>query len=140
MACMSILPIPPLETATDPIHSPTDLCERWRALIGPFGFDEPRVWLTFVGADRRMHKVLTEIPVDREPDRGAALDLLSELAALLAEFEPGTTVAMLLTRPGRDRPGAADRRWAQVLTETARRAGVPIEPVFLANDRGIEPL
>lgn len=137
---MSILPIPLLKTATDPIHSPADLRERWRALIGPLGFDEPRIWLTFVAADRGMTKVLTEIPIDREPDRGAVLDLLSALSVLLGEFDEQTTVAMLLTRPGHDPAGAADRRWAQALTDTARRAGVPIEPIFLANDRAVVPL
>lgn len=141
MGVMStFLPIPPLETATDPIHSPADLSQRWRALAGPWGFGERRLWLTFVGADRRMHKVLTQVPIGREPDRGVVLDVLAALSELLAGFEPGTTVAMLLTRPGRDRPGAADRRWAQVLTETARRAGVGIEPIFLANDRAVRQL
>ena len=140
MACMSTLPIPPLETATDPIHSPADLGERWRGLMGPLGFGERLLWLGFVGADRRLHTMLTQVPIDRDPDRGVVLDLLAALSELLAGFEPSTTVAMLLTRPGRDRPGAADRRWAQVLTETARRAGVAIEPIFLANDRAVEPL
>ena len=30
--------IPPIDSATDPIHSPTDLGQRWRALMGPLGF------------------------------------------------------------------------------------------------------
>lgn len=136
----SFLPIPPIETATDPIHSPADLCERWRALMGPLGFGERLLWLGFVGADRRMYKTLTEVPVGREPDRGIVLDLLVALSGVLSECEPSTTVAMLLTRPGRDRPGIGDRRWAHVLTETARRAGVAIEPIFLANDWAIHPL
>lgn len=135
-----LLPIPPIDTATDPIHSPADLRERWRALMGPLGFGERSLWLGFVGADRRMIKTLTQVPVGRTPDRALVLDLVLELSDLLAQSDESTTVAMLLSRPGRDRPGAADRRWAQVLTETARRAGVQIEPIFLTNDRTIEQL
>lgn len=70
-------------------------------------------------------------PDDQDPDPGPGrpntrplvLDLVLALSDLLAQSDESTTVAMLLSRPGRDRPGAADRRWAQVLTETARRAG-----------------
>lgn len=134
------LPIPSLDTATDPIHSPADMCERWRALMGPLGFGERLLWLGFVGADRRMHKALSQLPVDAEPDRGLVLDLLAALSNLLADFDEPTTIAMLLTRPGRDGAGPSDRRWAQALTETARRAGVPIEPIFLATDRAVIPL
>ena len=132
--------IPSFDTATDPLHSADDMCQRWRALMGPLGFGERLLWLGFVGADRRMHKALTQLPVDAEPDRGVVLDLLEALSNMLAEFDEPTTIAMLLSRPGRDGAGIGDRRWAQVLTETARRAGVPIEPIFLANDRAVMPL
>jgi hypothetical protein len=134
----TLLPIPALETATDPIGAPADLLQRWRALMGPLGFGERVLWLAFVGADRRMHKILTDMPIAREPSRAAVLDLVTALVTLLAEFDQPTTVAMLLSRPGRDGAGAADRRWAQALTDTARRAGVAIEPIFLATDRTIE--
>lgn len=146
--------IPPIESATDPIGSPADLRERWRALMGTSGFGERLLWLGFVGADRRMYKTLTHVPIGREPSRGVALDIVLRLSDALAQFdaqaaqfdaqagpEQGpTTVAMLLTRPGRDHAGAADRRWARVLTDTARRVGVAIEPIFLANDRSIAQL
>lgn len=136
----TLLPIPALETATDPIGSPADLRQRWRALMGPLGFGERVLWLTFVGADRRMHKIISDLPITREPSRAAVLDLMTTLVTLLAEFDEPTTVAMLLSRPGRDSAGAGDRRWAKVLAETARRAGVAIEPIFLANDRTVEEL
>lgn len=135
-----LLPIPPIDTATDPIHSPADLRERWRALMGPLGFGERSPWLGFVGADRRMIKTLTQVPVGRTPDRALVLDLVLALSDLLAQSDESTTVAMLLSRPRPGPPRAADRRWAQVLTETARRAGVQIEPIFLTNDRTIEQL
>jgi len=48
-----------------------------------------------------------------------------------------TTVAMLLTRPGRGPIADADRRWAALLTDVADAIGVPIEPVFRGNDDSI---
>lgn len=135
-----LLPIPPIETATDPIHSPSDLRERWRALMGPLGFGERLLWIGFVGEDRRMIKTLSQLPVGRSPDRALVLDLMLALTEIVGRTDGTTTVAMLLSRPGRDRPGAGDRRWAEVLAETAGRVGVQIEPVFMANDRAVHAL
>jgi hypothetical protein len=42
------LPIPPIESATDPIGFAADLRQRWRALMGEFGFGERLLWLAFV--------------------------------------------------------------------------------------------
>lgn len=136
----TFLPIPSAQTATDPILCTADLHQRWRALMGPLGFRERRLWLGFVGADRRMVTTLIHMPVGRCPDRRTVLDLLVTLSGAVTERGEPTTVAMLLSRPGRDRPGTGDRRWARVLDETARRAGVAIEPIFLANDRAIEQI
>lgn len=101
--CTSILlPIPPIDTATDPIHSPADLRERWRALMGPLGFGERSLWLGFVGADRRMIKTLTQVPVGRTPDRALVLDLVLALSDLLAQsgrVDDGGDAAQP-TRPG----------------------------------------
>lgn len=133
--------IPSIETATDPIHTDADMGERWRALLGPLGFGQRMLWVGFVGADRCMHKVLSQVPVGRSPHRDLVTDLMIGLSALLdTDFEAGTSVALLLTRPGSDRGVADDHRWAQQLTEAAHRAGVPIEPIYLANDRAIQPL
>ncbi len=137
----STSPIPSITTATDPIHCAADMAERWRALMGPLGFAERTLWVGFVGPGRRMHKVLSQVPVGRRPDATLIDNLMAGLAVLLdTDFEPATSVALLLTRPGSEPAGAADHRWARLLTEAARRAGVAIEPIFLANDRAIEQL
>lgn len=49
MSHHELLPIPPVETATDPVYSAADLCQRWRALMGPLGFGERLLWFGFVG-------------------------------------------------------------------------------------------
>ncbi|WP_284226949.1 hypothetical protein [Mycobacterium antarcticum] len=134
MTTREFLPIPPTDTATDPIGSPADLQQRWRALMGPLGFRESLLQFVFVGPDRRMLKVLSEIPLPARPDPDLIGDLVMVLRDILATSPLGTTVAFLLTRPGVGAITTADRRWSSVLTRAAADAGVPIEPVFRAND------
>ncbi len=132
-----LLPIPPIESATDPIHSPADMRARWRALMGPLGFGERLLWVGFVGPDRCMHKTLTQMPVGRWPNRTIVENLLGGLATVLEESARGGSLALLLTRPGCDHISAEDRRWSDVLSETARKMGVRLEPTFRANDRDL---
>jgi hypothetical protein len=135
-----LLPIPPLESATDPIHSAADLRERWRALMGPLGFGERLLWIGFVGPDRRMIKTLTHMPIGRDPDRAVLTELLSGLGALARESAPASTLALLLTRPGFDGISAEDRHWSDTLAQVACEIDAPIEPLFRANDRNLVPL
>ena len=85
--------IPSIDTATDPIHSADDMCQRWRALMGPLGFGERLLWFGFVGPDRCMTKVLSQVPVGTAPHRGMVENLMVGLEVLLEDFEPGTSVA-----------------------------------------------
>jgi hypothetical protein len=126
-----------MDSATDPVHSVGDLCQRWRALMGPLGFGERLLWFAFVGADRRMIKVLNQISIPPSPSPSYGEDLFGPLREVLDGFEPGATVALLLTRPGRGVVSNADRRWAAMLTAAARRFDVPIEPIFRANDSSL---
>lgn len=129
----ALLPIPPLDTATDPVRSPADIGQRWRALIGPLAFARPLLHFLFVGPDRCFVKVLTEVEVDPTPDPTYIARLMAIIAELLEDGPPGTTVAFLLTRPGHDRVSATDRQWGAVISEQAAELGIPIEPFFRAN-------
>ena len=51
--------------------------------------------------------------------------------------DSGSSVAFLLTRPGRGELSQTDREWAVALTVTASRFDVPIEPIFRANDEAV---
>ncbi len=106
--------------------------------MGPLGFGQRLLWVGFVGADRCMHKVLSQVPVGRSPDLALVDNLMVGLSVLLdTDFESGTSVALLLTRPGTDPITVEDRRWAAVLAAGARRVAVPIEPMFRANDAAL---
>ncbi|MDT5340179.1 MAG: hypothetical protein QOD90_5684 [Mycobacterium sp.] len=137
MTTQEFLPIPPTETTTDPIGSPADLEQRWRTLMGPLGFGERLLRFAFVGPDRCMLKVLSEVPVARTPEAGLVWNLMEALREIVAKFDVHTTVALLMTRPGVGAISEADRHWSTLLTDIADEVGVPIEPIFRANDENL---
>lgn len=140
MSHRELLPIPPVETATDPIASAADLRQRWRALMGPLGFDERVLRFGFVGPDRCMIKVLGDFPIKLTPELRPVRQLVETLRALVHQLGDGTTVALLLTRPGVGPVSDSDRRWATLLTHTAAEFGVPLEPIFRAHDEALVQL
>jgi hypothetical protein len=131
------LPIPPIDTATDPVHSAADMRERWRAMMGPLGFGQRLLWIGFVGPDRCIVKALSQVPLGSTANAGLAESVMSGVRDVLADFREGTTVALLFTRPGPGGISSLDRQWSTLLTEVATEFGVPIEPVFRANDESI---
>jgi hypothetical protein len=134
MTQTELLPIPPIETATDPVYSPADLRQRWRALMGPLGFGQRLLWVGFMGGDRRLYKTMTQIPMPPRPRRDYVDDVLVRWHWILYEFEPGTTPALLLTRPGVGGISELDRQWVALMTEVAAERDLPLEPIFRAND------
>ena len=65
---------------------------------------------------------------------------MSGVRDVLTDFRSGTTVALLLTRPGRGVISEADRMWSKLLTEAAARFDVPLEPIFRANNEALVQL
>jgi hypothetical protein len=128
---------PPIETATDPIHSAADMGQRWRAVMGRLGFGERLLWIGFVGPDRRMIKALSQIPLPPRPRRPILVSTMTALVDVLDGLKDDTSVALLLTRPGKGPISDADRQWARLLTEVATALGVPIEPIYRANDESL---
>jgi hypothetical protein len=134
MTRTELLPIPPIETATDPVHSAADLRQRWRALMGPLGFGQRLLWVGFLGLDRRLYKTMTQIPMPPFPRRDYVDDVLTRLHWILYEFEAGTTPALLITRPGTGGVSELDQQWAELLTAVASDRDVRLEAIFRAND------
>jgi hypothetical protein len=138
MSHHDLLPIPPIETASDPVYSAADLRQRWRALMGPLGFEERLLWFGLIGPDRCFAKKLSHVPVCPRPQGRILWNLMSALRTLLDDLGPKNTVALLLTRPGRGPVSPADRMWSKTLTDMAERFAVPLEPIFRANDDSLE--
>jgi hypothetical protein len=138
MSHHDLLPIPSIETASDPVHSSADLRQRWRALMGPLGFEERLLWFGLIGPDRCFAKKLSNVPVRPRPEGRILWNLMSALRTLLDDLEPGNTVALLLTRPGRGPVSPADLVWSKTLIDIAERFAVPLEPIFRANDESLD--
>jgi hypothetical protein len=132
-----LLPIPPIDSATDPVHSAADLRERWRALMGPLGFGERLLWLGFLGEDLRLLKTMTQMPMGKAPSRRFVDELMPALRHVVEGMLWDIRVALLLTGPGQGGASPADRRWASLLTGAATRCNVPLLPIFRANDESI---
>jgi hypothetical protein len=137
MSHRELLPVPPIETATDPIRTAADLRQRWRALMQELGFGQRLLWVGFVSRDRRLYKTMTQIPMPPRPRREYVDDVLIRLHWILYEFEPGTTPALLLTRPGVGGISQLDREWVALLTQVAAEREVELEPIFRANDESL---
>jgi hypothetical protein len=135
-----LLPIPPIQTAADPAYSPEDLRQRWRALLGPLGFEQRQLWFGLIGPDRRLTQKLSRVPIRTRPRGRVVWNLMSALRTLLDDREPGTTVTLLLSGPGRGPVSSIDLVWSKSLTDMAERFAIPLEPIFRANDESIEPL
>ena len=100
--------------------------------MGELGFGQRLLWVGFVARDRRLYKTMTQIPMPPHPRRDYVDDVLIRLHWILYEFEPGTTPALLLTRPGVGGISRLDRQWATLLAEVAVAREVQLEPIFRA--------
>jgi hypothetical protein len=135
-----LLPIPPIQTAADPAYSAEDLRQRWRALLGPLGFEQRLLWFGLIGPDRCLSQKLSRVPIRTRARGRVVWNLMSALRTLLDDREPGTTVTLLLSGPGRGPVSSVDLMWSKSLTDMAERFAVPLEPIFRANDQSIELL
>jgi hypothetical protein len=140
MTHSELLPIPPIQTACDPVYSTQDLRERWRALMGPLGFGTRLLWFGLIGPDRCFAKKLSRIPVRPRPRGRIVWNLMSSLRTLLDDLEAGTTVALLLSGPGRGPVSTIELVWSKSLTDMAERFAIPLEPIFCANDESVAVL
>lgn len=130
--------IPPLlpPDQVPAVRTQVDLQRAWRALMGELGFPDRRLWLLFLTPDGQPAGPL--LSIDSLPDGPWELpvdDLVTICRDLLDGPGAAGSVAMLLTRPGRDAWHVGDRAWGRYLTAAAHRVGGQVWPVHRANDR-----
>jgi hypothetical protein len=118
-----------------PIRHAEDLYLHWRALMGPLGFGQPRLWIGFIAPDDMMSAQLVRIEeIPRWADAKVCDALLEMVRHILGCNGAGGSAAFLLTRPGSNPMDDADRGWARYLTAAADHHGVSMWPVHFAND------
>lgn len=133
--------IPPLLPPADmpAVRTQADLHRAWRALMGDLGFPDRRLWLLFLDHEGRPGGPL--LTIDNLPDGPYDLPV-DDLVTICREILHGPgggplgggSVAMLITRPGRDGWHVGDRAWGRYLTAAAHRVGGTVWPVHQAND------
>jgi hypothetical protein len=132
--------IPPLLSPEQmpAVRTVADLTSTWRALMGELGFTQRRLWLLFLEPEGRLSGPL--LTLDDLPDGPYGLEV-DEVVTVSRDILEGPggggSVAMLLTRPGRDAWHVGDRAWARYLTAAAHRLGGQVWPLHRANDRGL---
>ena len=123
-----------------PLRTQAELHHHWRGLMGPLGFTFRRLWLLFLDPDDRVVPHVAEIDDIPEEPRTEEVDALMAMCAHVQQADRIARVAILLSRPGRGALCTSDRRWGWALDGSARRAGVRLAPLHLANDEVLVPL
>ncbi len=120
------------------VQSQRDLHRMWELLMEPLGFVGTSLWVTLIGDDGRPLRHLLEIAESEVPPEPEEVANLYEVLDLVCEELPaGTSVAFLLTRPGREGVTAFDRDFAARLLAGGRGSGLRGHPIHRANDVGI---
>jgi hypothetical protein len=118
------------------VRTVADLTSTWRALMGDLDFTERRLWLLFLETGGRLAGPL--LTLDDLPDGPYDLEV-DEVVTVCRDILDGPggggSVAMLLTRPGREAWHVGDRAWARYLTAATHRLGGQVWPVHRANER-----
>lgn len=120
------------------IHNQSDLQRMWELLMQPLGFASTSVWVTFVGPDDRPTRFLVEIAESEQlPAPHEVANLFDVLEQVCAEEGEGTSIAFLVSRPGRDGVNAFDRSLAARLLAGARSSTLHTHPIHVANDLAV---
>lgn len=128
---------PPLQRPEDtpPIHTQDDLCQAWRALMGKLGFGQRYLWFLFLEEDGRLVPQVNQVEaMAAAPQPGDCAGAIGLFRRVMNGNGGGLSVAVLWSRPGGAATTSDDLRWAKGLTDEARRQGVRMWPVHLAND------
>jgi hypothetical protein len=123
------------------IRSQGDLQRMWELLMQPLGFRTTSLWVTFIGSDDRPTRFLIEVSESEHvPEPREVANLFDVLRQVTEEDPDDLSVAFLITRPGRDGTRAFDRELSGRLLAGSRTAGVPIQPIHVADDVAVRAI
>lgn len=122
------------------VRTDDDLVRRWEALMGPWGFTEPQLWLAFFEPDGRQSPVLVPIKQLDSPPLGPDDDLVVQLARIVRGVVSDGFVSMAFGRPGGPELGHVDRAWGRALLAARQRHGLPLRVLVLATEGRVRPL
>jgi hypothetical protein len=98
--------------------------------------------LWFVMLDRERRPLPVIVPIDHVPDEPDVLMVrnLGQAWHEILQDEPGSSVVLMLERPGQGAASFDDLAWRAVLRSAAAEHGVTLAAFFLATADGVSPL
>ena len=136
---------PMTSTSRDPyspiLKTDADVTAMWQKLIDPLGWNDIRVYVNVIDADRRPTPVVLE--VDEIPGRfteGDARALMRIYAHLIHKNAAGGSIAILVCRPGPPQLTDDDRTCCRNLYSAGRAAGIPLELLHVGTDTATVPV
>lgn len=133
--------IPPLlpPESLPPLRTQADVDRFWRMIKGPWGFDEPQIWLHVLdgsGASTGLLTTVTELPP--VPDGLPLANLVAACRTALPDvLDFGGMLSFLFARPGADPMNDDDRSWARRILAACDAEEVPCRWVHFANARAV---
>ncbi len=123
------------------LHSQADVQRMWDLLMRPLGVGSQALWVCLVDDRDAPIPLLTEITGHEDvPTELEIAKLFETLVLLRGEERDVSSVAFLISHPGRGGLNDCDRLFAARLTAAARASGVPCHPIHVANDDGLVPV
>ena len=117
------------------LRTQTDVQRMWELLMQPLGFAALSLWVTFVDHRDAPIPMLLQVTEDDEvPTIDEVGSLCDVLRHVVDERRDISSVAFLLSRPGRGGLIPSDRQLAHRLIAGAQAVGLPCAPVHVAND------
>jgi hypothetical protein len=117
------------------LRSQSDVQHMWELVMQPLGFTSSSLWVTFYDDRRAPRPMLMEVA--EHPGVPSETEV-ARLVAVLGDVVHGEPdlvgVAFLITRPGGGTLLQSDRLLSARLLAAARTAGLPCQPVHVAND------
>lgn len=133
--------IPPLQPPEElpPLRTLTDVERFWRMVKGPWGFDEPQIWLHVLDADGLSTGLLTTVTELPPAPEGLPLENLVAACrtAMPEALSEGGTLTFLYARPGAEPMSDDDRSWARQIVAACASQEVTCPWVHFANDRAV---
>jgi len=124
-----------------PVHTDDELLERWKLIMGPWGFDQRSLWLIWfdrAGLQLPMVTPIDDLPAAPPPDLARRVP---EFVRELFDQLGAAWMSMAWARPGPGLISPDDRAWAQALDVATMAAhGVTSRPLFLATESRVRPL
>ena len=130
-------------THTFTIRSSADLLAAWQFVDQGFGYAAPQIFALMIESDGSVVPQIVEIHdsdldgEDREQSVGEVIDALKDAFVV---GHPGSAVAVMRARPGRQSMTADDATWCRLIHEQLARAGLNTFPMYFATDDSLGPV